>query len=382
MDEDGQKPPHLTPTPSHPHTSQRGISLSHTGHSKLRFDQAGGTSLLRERALWFAWSQIPGMGPILQKRMAQHFGSLDAAWAASPDQLLSVEGIGLKVAWAIAEHRPKIDLAAVDRAPGKLVTPADLAYPDLLYEIPDPPPVLYYDGNLDLLAACQQRPAVGIVGTRSPSEYGKRWTRRLTKTLCQAGFPIVSGLADGIDRVAHESCLEANGQTIAVLGTGVDVFYPYRNRDLHREISRLGLLVSEHPPGTQPEKVHFPRRNRIIAGLSRATLVTEAPRKSGALITTKLANDYGRDVFCAARFARQSPLLRLPGYLESRCPDDFARRYLNRSARRNSSRIASTERPDSSSRSTAPLANGIAGNDDRSAIARRHCATGERFVHR
>ena len=247
--------------------------------------------------MWLAWSQIPGLGPILQKRLAQHFGSLATAWSAEPDELLAVDGIGLKLAWTIAEHRPQLNLDAIEQAPGLFITPADDAYPELLYEIPDPPPILYYQGNLELLSVCQQRPAIGIVGTRSPSEYGKRWTRRLTKTLCRAGFPIISGLADGIDRIAHESCLEANGATIAVLGTGVDVIYPYRNRDLYGEIGQLGLLLSEHPPGTQPEKVHFPRRNRIIAGLSRATLVTEAPRKSGALITAKLANEYGRDVF-------------------------------------------------------------------------------------
>ncbi|MGD1861707.1 MAG: DNA-processing protein DprA [Leptolyngbyaceae cyanobacterium] len=250
-----------------------------------------------ERAFWFAWSQIPGLGPVLQKRIALHFDSLAAAWTAATDELLAVDGIGLKLAWAIAEHRSQCHLDTVEAASGQFITPADAAYPDLLYEIPDPPPVLYYDGNLDLLAACQQRPAVGIVGTRSPSEYGKRWTVRLTKTLCRADFLIISGLADGIDRVAHETCLQTDSQTIAVLGTGVDVIYPYRNRDLHRAIAQSGLLLSEHPPGTQPEKVHFPRRNRIIAGLSRATLVTEAPRKSGALITARLANEYGRDVF-------------------------------------------------------------------------------------
>ncbi|MEM9769893.1 MAG: DNA-processing protein DprA [Cyanobacteria bacterium P01_D01_bin.71] len=250
-----------------------------------------------ERTFWFAWSQIPGMGPILQKRLAQHFGSLAAAWTAATDELLAVDGIGLKLAWAIAEQRSQCNLDIFKDASGQFITPADEAYPDLLYEIPDPPPILYYDGNLDLLAACQQRPAVGIVGTRSPSEYGKRWTSRLTKTLCRANFLIISGLADGIDRVAHETCLHAHGQTIAVLGTGVDVIYPYRNRDLHRVIAQSGLLLSEHPPGTQPEKVHFPRRNRIIAGLSRAILVTEAPRKSGALITARLGNEYGRDVF-------------------------------------------------------------------------------------
>jgi DNA processing protein len=253
--------------------------------------------LSQERILWFAWSQISGLGPILQKRLAQHFGSLAMAWNATPDELLAVDGIGLKLAWAIAEHRPQINLDTIRPATDNFITPADAAYPELLYEIPDPPPILYYQGNLELLAVCQIRPAIGIVGTRSPSDYGKRWTRRLTKTLCRAEFLIISGLADGIDRIAHESCLEAKGETIAVLGTGVDVVYPYRNRDLYRAIGQSGLLLSEHPPGTQPEKVHFPRRNRIIAGLSRATLVTEAPRKSGALITAKLANDYGRDVF-------------------------------------------------------------------------------------
>ncbi|RZM83036.1 DNA-protecting protein DprA [Leptolyngbya iicbica LK] len=251
----------------------------------------------QESILWFAWSQIPGLGPILQKRLAQHFGSLTVAWETTPDELLAVEGIGLKLAWAIAEHRPQIALESLRPPTDHFITPADAAYPELLYEIPDPPPILYYQGDLALLAACQHRPGVGIVGTRSPSDYGKRWTRRLTKTLCRAGFLVISGLADGIDRIAHESCLEAQGETIAVLGTGVDVVYPYRNRDLYREIGTSGLLLSEYPPGTQPEKVHFPRRNRIIAGLSRATLVTEAPRKSGALITAKLANDYGRDVF-------------------------------------------------------------------------------------
>ena len=258
---------------------------------------AGSTAVSQERALWFALGQIPGLGPILQKRLATHFGSLEAAWAASPDQLLAVEGIGLKLGWAIAEHRSQLDLSQVATAPGEFVTPADAAYPDLLYEIPDPPPVLYYQGDLDLLSACQRRPGVGVVGTRSPSDYGKRWTRRITKTLSRAGFLILSGLAAGIDREAHQSCLDVDGATIAVLGTGVDVVYPYRNQDLHQAIGRSGLLLSEHPPGTQPERVHFPRRNRIIAGLSRALLVTEAPRKSGALITARLANDYGRDVF-------------------------------------------------------------------------------------
>ena len=251
----------------------------------------------KERAFWFTWSQIQGLGPILQKRLAMHFGTLELAWEASQDDLQHVEGIGSKLAQAIAQQRHQFNPEAALQKEVPYLTPADEAYPALLYETPDPPPVLYYQGQLDLLAACQTHPAVGIVGTRRPSDYGKRWTRRLTQTLSRAGFVIISGLADGIDREAHQSCLDINGQTIAVLGTGVDVVYPYRNRDLHRAIAQSGLLLSEHPPGTKAERVHFPRRNRIIAGLSRAILVTEAPQKSGALITANLANDYGRDVF-------------------------------------------------------------------------------------
>ena len=251
----------------------------------------------RERAFWFAWSQIQGMGPILQKRLANGFGSLAAAWEATPEALQQVEGIGHKLAWAIAQQRAQLrpDDVLGDKIP--FLTPADAAYPALLYEIPDPPPVLYYRGRLDLLNACQTHPAAGIVGTRRPSEYGKRWTRRLSTALSRAGFLIISGLADGIDREAHQSCLDARGQTIAILGTGVDVVYPHRNQELHQAIAESGLLLSEYPPGTPPDRVHFPRRNRIIAGLSRAILVTEAPEKSGALITAQLANDYGRDVF-------------------------------------------------------------------------------------
>ena len=253
--------------------------------------------MLAERAFWFTWSQIQGMGPVLQKRLAQQFGSLAAAWEATPEALQQVEGIGSKLAWAIAQQRRFFEPADALQQTTPFLTPADAAYPTVLYEIPDPPPVLYYQGQVGRLHTCQTHPAVGIVGTRRPSEYGKRWTRHLTTVLSQAGFLIISGLADGIDREAHQSCLDADGWTIAVLGAGVDVVYPHRNRELHWAIAESGLLLSEHPPGTPPNRVHFPRRNRIIAGLSRAILVTEAPRQSGALITAQLANDYGRDVF-------------------------------------------------------------------------------------
>jgi DNA processing protein len=237
---------------------------------------------------------VEGVGPITLKRIQAYFGDLASAWAANAIDLQAVEGIGSKLATAIAQQRPNLDLTP-PAVP--FLTPADGAYPALLFEIPDPPPVLYYQGQLELLPQCQTQPAAAIVGTRSPSDYGRRWTRRISAALSRAGLTVVSGLADGIDREAHDSCLQHQGSTIAVLGTGVDVVYPRQNLDLHRAIAQRGLLLSEHPPGTPPDRVHFPRRNRIIAGLSRATLVTEAPAKSGALITARLANDYGRDVY-------------------------------------------------------------------------------------
>ena len=250
-----------------------------------------------ERAFWLAWSRVSGVGAILQKRIHDRFGSLSIAWTATPEELASVEGIGQQTAIAICTHRKQVqvDRLLKDHETQNFLTPSDSNYPQLLAEIPDPPPVLYYRGQSDLFRELDR--AIAIVGTREPSEYGKRWTRKLSTTLAQHGFMVMSGLADGVDAEAHRSCLEAGGRTIAVLGTGVDVVYPSKNRRLYDQLLETGLALSEYPAGTQPDRAHFPRRNRIVAGLSRAVLVIEAPIKSGALITANLANDYGRDVY-------------------------------------------------------------------------------------
>ena len=257
--------------------------------------------MAEERAFWVAWSQITGIGPILLRRLHQHFETLEAAWTASPEELQCVEGFGWQTIETITNARSQVNPAVLlqqhEQDNPYFWTPADAGYPHLLLEIADPPAVVYYHGAVDPGETQGITPTVAIVGTRSPSEYGKRWTRKLTLALAQAGFTIVSGLADGIDTIAHQACLEVGGRTIAVLGTGVDVVYPWRNRELAKQIPHQGLLLSEYPAGTQPDRVHFPRRNRIIAGLSRVTLVLEAPERSGALITARLANDYGREVY-------------------------------------------------------------------------------------
>lgn len=264
-----------------------------------------------ERAYWLTWAQCKGLGPILLKRLHSHFGSLEAAWQASGADLLEVEGIGLGLGASLVQYRESVDpqqlLATYEQQQPNFWTPGDAEYPPLLFEITDPPPLLYYRGRPELARALSNRPAVGLVGTRHPSEYGQRWTRRLTQQLVAHDILVVSGLASGIDRYAHHQALDSGGQTIAVLGTGVDMVYPWSNRALQGRIAVEGLLLSEHANGTPPDRNHFPRRNRIIAGLSRAVVVTEAPTRSGALITARLANDYGRDIFA------------LPGSLDNPC---------------------------------------------------------------
>ncbi len=257
--------------------------------------------MIEERAYWLAWSQINGIGPILLQRLHQHFNSLAEAWTAKPVDLMRVEGLGKQIIETILQERTQLN-------PEEFIekhliknpcfwTPADPDYPRLLLEISNPPPVLYYRGLVDVKENQGITPTVAIVGTRSPSEYGRRWTRKISTALAKSGFTVVSGLAAGIDTEAHTSCLEAGGRTLAVFGTGVDIVYPKPNERLRDRVLQQGLAISEYPAGTQPNKTNFPRRNRIIAGLSRATIVIEAPQKSGALITAYQANDFCRDVY-------------------------------------------------------------------------------------
>lgn len=258
--------------------------------------------MLEERAYWLAWVQISGIGPVLLRRLQLHFGTLAAAWQAPSAALLQVEGFGFGTVEVVVKERSRLDpeqiLQAHRQENPHFWTPGDSAqYPRLLLETPSPPPVLYYRGEVELQENQGTIPLIGIVGTRSPSEYGRRWTRKISTALARNGFTVVSGLAEGIDTEAHQGCLEAGGRTIAVLGTGVDIVYPPRNQQLYKQILARGLVVSEFPDKTPPDRAHFPRRNRIIAGLCRAVLVMEAPTKSGALITARFANDFNRDVY-------------------------------------------------------------------------------------
>ena len=255
----------------------------------------------QERAYWLAWSQVAGVGSILIDRIEQHFDSLEIAWNADAQALLAIDGVGTQSVVKIVDSRAQIDpdqlLATHTVGNPHWWARIDPDYPRLLSEIPSAPGILYYSGQVAIAENHGDVPTIAIVGTRKPSEYGLRWAQKISTCLASKGYTIVSGMAQGIDTAAHIACLEAGGRTIAAVGTGVDLVYPPQNQSLWADIQQHGLIVSEYVAGTPPDRLHFPARNRIIAGLSRVTIVIDAPARSGALITAYQANDFGRDVY-------------------------------------------------------------------------------------
>jgi DNA processing protein len=246
-----------------------------------------------------ALNLIPGIGPQKMKILLNYFSEPKDAWKANLREL-GTSGISEKLAKIIVFERnnisPEKEWRKLEEENVKMVTLDSLDYPDLLKEIHNPPYILYAKGHTETL---KSHPIISIVGSRKCSHYGTRTTLGFAKELSVAGFTIVSGMALGIDTFAHRGALEADGKTIAVLGNGLDdaSIYPKNNFNLSREIMENGLLLSEYPIGTQAGPLTFPARNRIIAGLSLGTLVTEANEKSGALITAQMALDYNREIF-------------------------------------------------------------------------------------
>lgn len=239
---------------------------------------------------------VPQIGPTRFRRLLEVFGAPEAAWRASPMELARA-GLDRRAIEGMVRLRqaadPQAVLARLERQGVRLLTIDDADYPQLLREVHDPPPVLYIKG--ELLAS--DRWAVAVVGTRRVTSYGRQVVERLVAELARAGLTIVSGLARGVDGVAHRVALEAGGRTIAVLGSGLDRIYPAEHSALARDIAASGAVVSEFPLGTPPDALNFPRRNRIISGLAMGTLVVEAGEASGALITADFALEQGREVF-------------------------------------------------------------------------------------
>lgn len=240
----------------------------------------------RERVSWLQLSRTENIGPVTFKSLLQKFGTAEKAIAALPD--VARKGLAPRIYNRMAAED---EIAAALKVGAQFVAAGETGYPVDLRHIHAAPPLLCVAGRLEFAT----RPAIAVIGARNASALGLRFTRMIVDRLIQENLLIVSGLARGIDTAAHEASI--NGHAAAVVAGGVDYFYPPENEKLQRRIAIEGLLISEMMPGTSPKAEHFPRRNRIISGLARATVVVEAALRSGSLITARFANEQGREVF-------------------------------------------------------------------------------------
>jgi DNA processing protein len=246
---------------------------------------------------WLGFNYVNGIGPAKVQALLGHFGTLAAAWSASEGQLRDI-GFDVRAIDSLREARQKLDLdgyvAQVEASGAHALTWDNPDYPALLRQIPAAPPVLFVRGRFEPV----DQWAVAIVGTRRLSAYGRLVAHDLATGLARNGITIVSGLARGIDAVAHRAALDVGGRTIAVMGCGIDRVYPPEHRDLaHAIVDGQGAIVTDFPLGTEPSSVNFPARNRLISGLSLGVLVVEAGERSGALITARFALEQDREVF-------------------------------------------------------------------------------------
>ncbi len=249
-----------------------------------------------DEIFWLALKNIPQVGNVTFRRLLDHFGAPEKALSASESELAAVKGISAAVVTSLLMHNgcawAQKEWETTRKNGARIVTLQNPEYPRLLRHLPDPPPYLYVKGTLENTAT-----AIGIVGSRQASGYGIATTQKLARELARQGITVVSGMARGVDAAAHRGALLEQGTTIGVLGCGIDVTYPRENRQLFAEMASRGALLSEFPMGTLPLAENFPRRNRIISGISSGILVVEAAEGSGSLITAQCALEQGRDVY-------------------------------------------------------------------------------------
>lgn len=251
---------------------------------------------MNDHQYWIGFDRVRGIGSVRTNQLLEYFGDLKTAWFADAGELRQA-GMPDKVIDELSKIRSEIDLeeelSKIQALGISVVTIKQDIYPQLLQSVPNAPPVLYVKGQI----LEDDQFAIAIVGTRRKTSYGKQVAMELSRFLAENGITVISGMARGIDTIAHQGALDGGGRTIAVMGCGLDIVYPPENHQLSKQIIENGALVSEFYPGTQPEAVNFPPRNRIISGLARAVVVVEADERSGALITAKFALEQTRDVF-------------------------------------------------------------------------------------
>lgn len=252
---------------------------------------------MTELKYWLGFNYVSGIGPAKIQALLGYFNTLEKAWNASDEQLRDI-GFDIRAIQSLNEVRQNFDLdqyvRQVETSGVGVVTWGSPEYPELLREIPAAPPLIFLRGQLEPI----DRWAMAVVGTRRLTAYGRQVTRDLVAGLVVNGITVVSGLARGIDAVAHRTALEDGGRTIAVMASGIDKVYPPEHRDLAREIvAGRGAIISDYPFGAEPESSHFPARNRLISGLSLGVIVIEAGERSGALITARFALEQNREVF-------------------------------------------------------------------------------------
>ena len=267
------------------------------------------TAVQRPEALrsWLRLTKLRGLNDLAICQLVQSLGSPETVLQIAPEHLAAVGVVTLAQAQAIQRApEPSVwkeidqDMKMLDRLGISVLTYLDTAYPSRLRTISDPPPLLYVTGNLQSL----NRYAIGVVGSRRPTPAGRAVTEELSRDLAALGFTIVSGLARGIDSAAHRGAIAAAGDTVGVLGCGIDQVYPPEHQELRRQIEEHGAVISELPVGAYPHGYHFPCRNRIISGLSLGVVVSEAALQSGSLITARLAAEQGREVFAIPGFIK------------------------------------------------------------------------------
>ncbi len=268
---------------------------------------------MENREYLIALNMIEGLGSIRMTKLLSYFNSAENIFKADESKLQSIASIGKEIsrrikAFNIKDLREELELCKKENI--RVISIFDRDYPELLKSIPDAPMVLYIKGKLDCLLGLN----IAVIGSRKASSYGLLTAERISRQLASLGVTIVSGMARGIDSAAHRGALDAGGRTVAVLGSGVLNIYPPENASLAKKISNNGALISEFPLKRAPLRENFPRRNRIVSGLSKGVVVVEAAKRSGALITADLALDQGRDVFA------------IPGEVDS--PTSYGTNYL------------------------------------------------------